>query len=290
MIEAGGRMVTLHRFKARVACLGIVVLAVAVFFLAQHVAEKPEARVLTQNVQPVAGPGRGKILLSLSSAMVRLAAGPPGTQFRVDASFDPDVYILEQHYETNDNEDWTYSLDFHERSLLHISVIRIWLGKRQPEVRVRIPAGLPFDLEATMRGGYLVMGFADLAVASADVELNRGVLRIFVSDPMDVPMQQLSVRSKIGSVGLDSIGNASPSVLDVRHGLGAALVDLRGRWRTDAAVNLQVAYGTGVLQLPGDVAIAGLGRPFELLARREIPPPTLRISAGSELGRIRVID
>ena len=282
-------MIKRWHLKALVACLGIIALAVGVIFLVQHLLEEPEAHLLSHDAPP-AGLGRGKVLLSLSSAMVTLEAGPPGGPLRVESSFDPDVYTLEQKWEEGNNEDWTYSLDFHERSLLHISVISIWLGKRSPEVTVLIPADLPFDLEAKMEGGYLVMDFADLALSTADVELDRGVLQIFVSDPMDVPMERLSVSGRIGTMRLDRLGNASPDTLDVHHGLGAAQVNLHGWWRTDADVDFQVAFGTGVLRLPGDVRIDGLGRPLEILPERELPLPTLRIRTHFDVGDIRVTD
>jgi len=280
-------MIKRWHLKTLFACLGIV--AVGVIFLVQHMSEEPEAQLLSHDAPP-AGLGRGKVLLSLSSAMVTLEAGPPGGPLRVESSFDPDVYTLEQHYEEGDNEDWTYCLDFHERSLLHISVISIWLGKRSPEVTVLIPADLPFDLEAKMEGGYLVMDFADLELSTADVELDRGVLQIFVADPMDVPMERLSVSGGIGTMRLDRLGNASPGTLDVHHSLGAAQVNLHGWWRTDADIDFQVAFGTGVLRLPGDVRIDGLGRPLEILPEREIPLPTLRIRTHIDVGDIRATD
>jgi hypothetical protein len=271
------------------ACAGSIVLAVGAIFLVQHLSEKPETHLLSQDVPP-AGLRRGKVVLSLSSAMVILEAGPPGGPLRVESSFDPDVYTLVQQYQGGDTEDWTYSVDFHEKSVLHISVIGIWLGKRSPEVTVLIPPDLPFDLEARMQGGYLVMDFADLALSTADVELDRGVLLISASDPMDVPMERLSVRSRIGTMWLDQLGNASPATLDVQHRLGAAQVNLHGPWRADAEIDFQVAFGTGELRLPGDVRIVGLRRPFELPAEREIPLPSLRIGTHSNVGGIRVIE
>ena len=282
-------MIKRWHLKALFACAGIIALAVGVIFLFQHMSEEPEAHLLSHDAPP-AGLSRGKILLSLSSAMVTLEAGPPGGPLRVESNFDPEVYALEQHYQQGNAGDWTYNLDFHERSLLHISVISIWLGKRSPEVNILIPADLPFDLEAKMEGGYLVMDFAGLALSTADVELDRGVLQIFVSDPMDASMERLSVSSRIGTMRLDRLGNASPAALDVHHGLGAARVDLHGRWRTDSDIDFQVAFGTGELRLPGDVRIDGLGRPLEILPERELPPPTLRISTHHDIGDIRVTD
>jgi hypothetical protein len=271
------------------ACVGGIVLAIGAIFLVQHLSEKPEAHLQSHDAPP-AGLRHGKVVLSLSSAMVILAAGPPGGPLRVESSFDPDVYTLVQQYQEGDAEDWTYRVDFHEKSVLHVSVIGIWLGKRSPEVTVLIPPGLPFDLAAKMEGGYLVMDFADLALSAADVELDRGVLLISASDPMDVPMERLSVRSRIGTMRLDRLGNASPATLDVHHRLGAAQVNLRGGWRADADIDFQVAFGTGELRLPGDVRIVGLGRPVELPAEQEIPLPTLRIGTHSNIGGIRVTE
>jgi hypothetical protein len=271
------------------ACVGSIVLAVGAIFLVQHLSEKPETHLLSHDAPP-ASPREGKVVLSLSSAMVILAAGPAGGPLRVESSFDPDVFTLEQRYQGGDTEAWTYRVDFHEKRVLHISVIGIWLGKRSPEVTILIPPDLPFDLEAKMRGGYLVMDFANLALSTADVELDRGVLLISASDPMEVPMERLSVRSRIGTMRLDRLGNASPATLDVRHRLGAAQVNLLGRWRADADIDFQVAFGTGEVRLPGDVRIVGLGRPLALSAEREIPLPTLRIGTHSNVGAIRVTD
>jgi hypothetical protein len=268
---------------------GIIAFGVGVIFLIQHISEQPEAHLLSHDAPP-AGLGRGKVLLSLSSAMVSLEAGPPGGPLRVESGFDPDVYTLEHSYEEGKDGKWIFHLDFHERSLLHISVIGIWLGKRSPEVAVQIPADLPFDLEATMEGGYLVMDFANLALSTADVELDRGVVQVSVSDPMDVPMKRLNLSGRIGTMFLNRLGNASPETLVVHHGLGAAQVDLRGLWRRDADVDFEVAFGAGELRLPGDVRIDGLGRPLESLSERELPPPTLRISTHFDIGDIRVTD
>jgi hypothetical protein len=284
-----GSVITPWHLKAVFACVGSIVLAVGAICVVQHLSEKPEAHLLSHDAPP-AGLRQGKVVLSLSSAMVMLAAGPPGGPLRVESSFDPDVYTLVQQFQEGDTDDWTYRLDFHEKSVLHISVIGIWLGKRSPEVTVLIPPDLPFDLEAKMDGGHLVMDFANLALSTADVELDRGVLLISASDPMDVPMKRMSVRSRIGTMRLDRLGNASPATLDVQHRLGVAQVYLDGPWRADAEIDFQVAFGTGELRLPADVRIDGLGRPLEIPAEREIPLPTLRIGTHSVVGGIRVTD
>jgi hypothetical protein len=282
-------MVKRWLLKTVLACVGIFILAIGAIFLVQHLSEEPERREL-RHEGPLTGGHRGRVLLSLSSAFVTVEAGRWEDPLRVEARFDPDVYYMEQLYEEGNDGEWTYRLDFHEKSLLHISVISIWLGKRSPEVTISIPPDLPLDLEAKMEGGYLVVDLAGLAVAEADIELNRGILAMFVSDPMEVPMERLSASARMGTMFLDSLGNASPGRLDVRQGLGAARVGLRGRWQRDADVDFQVAFGTGEMELPGNVLIEGIERQLEAPRQWEIPPPTLRIHTHYDVGDIRVTD
>ena len=71
-------MIARRHLKALGACVGIIVLAAGTLFLVQHMSEEPEAHVLSQEASP-AGLGQGKVVLSLSSAMVMLVAGPPGS-------------------------------------------------------------------------------------------------------------------------------------------------------------------------------------------------------------------
>jgi hypothetical protein len=269
-------------------CL-LVALFIGGRFLVQHISEHPEEMQLTHEAPPAGSPP-GRIVLSLSSAAVTVKAGPAGGPIRVESNFDPDVHELEQNFEEADDGGWSYRLDFHEKKILHISVVSIWLGKRSPEVMVEIPRGLPLALETKMEGGYLALDLAGLELSSASVELDRGVLGMIVSEPLATPMERLSVKGRIGTMVLRSLGNASPKELDIQHGLGAALVDLDGLWLRDAAVDFQVAFGEGELRLPEGVRIEGLESTFSQPAGEEIPKPTLSISTHFDVGDIRVVE
>jgi hypothetical protein len=283
-------MVKRRHWKMLLAGMGAAALVLAAVATTQYLSEEPEAHSLSQSLPPES-PRPGRVVLDLSSAMLTLEAGPPGAPIAVESSFDPEVYRLDQRCEYEPDGGWTYHLDFHERSLLHISVISIWLGKRSPEVRVEIPADLPIDLVARMEGGHLAIDLAGMAVRSAKVDLDRGVLGLTASDPLDSPMERLDVKGRVGTMQLLAIGNASPKRLEIRHGIGAALVNLDGRWRSDAEVGFQVAFGKGELQLPTGVRIEGIDKAFpQMPAEDELPPPTLRISTHFDIGDIRITD
>jgi len=275
------------------ALAALVLLAVGGLFVLQRFAEQPEPRRLSQDLPPVPaeGPRRpGKVVLSLSSASVIVEAGPAGGSIRVESDFDPDVHRLEQSFRGSESGDWVYCLDFHEKRLLHVSVVGVWLGRRSPEVRVVLPRDLPLALEATMEGGYLTLDLAGLTLTTVDVELDRGVLGLDVSEPLPLPLQRMNVEGRIGTMFLSSLGNASPAELRVHHGMGAALVDLRGRWSSDADVGFSVAFGDGRLRLPRGVRIEGLEGSLRAPAEEEVPLPTLRITTHFAVGDITVVD
>jgi hypothetical protein len=278
---------------AAVLALGLlIVIVVGGTFFVQSLTTEPEEKQLTQPI-PATDPAPGKIVLSLSSAAVTVQAGPAGGPIRVESNFDPDVHSLEQSYEEDDAGGWTYRLDFHENSLLHVSVVSVWLGKRAPEVTIEIPSDLPFDLEANMEGGYLALELAGLEVSTAGVELDRGVLWLRVSEPLYKPMEQLNVKGRMGAMVLRSLGNASPKELNVQHGIGASLVDLGGMWLRDADIDYRVTFGDGELQLPDGIDVELLdGTPPRLLRPhdQELRKPTLRISTHHDMGDIHIVD
>jgi hypothetical protein len=289
--------------KGCFACVGVgalgllIAFALGGTFLVQHFSENAEETRLAQEIgsSPAGAPSErpGSVVLSLSSASVTVKAGPAGGPIRVESDFDPEVYWLEQSYEEDGAGGWIYRVDFHEKTVLHVSVVGIWLGKRSPEVRITLPRDVRLALDAQMRGGYLSLDLAGLALTTASVELDRGVLGVVVSEPLPVPIERLSLKGRIGTMQLLSLGNASPRELHVQHGLGAALVDLGGMWAADADVDFRAAMGNIELRLPRGVNIEGLdGNVLRLVNTddEEIPPPTLRISTDSDFANIRVID
>lgn len=283
---------------AGAAALGLVVLlVVGGTFLVQHSLEEAEEKRLVQELRPApAGDPPeppGKVLLSLSSAAVTVMAGPANEPIRVESNFDPDVFRLEQSYQEDEAGGWVYSLDFHEKSLFHVSVVGIWVGKRAPELRIVLPRDHPIALEARMTGGFFIIDLAGLALTTVDLELSRGVIDLDVSEPLPAPLERMSVKGRMGAMRLLSLGNASPGALRVQHGVGFAQVDLRGSWLNDADVEFLVAFGNGELRLPRDVRIEGLDsgvRPLGGAADEEIPKPTLRITTHFDAGDIRVED
>ena len=283
---------------AGLAALGFLLLCVlGVVFTLQGLAVEREPRELTRRIDPRpsdgAPPPPGRLVLSLSSAAVTLTGGPAGSPIRVESEFDPEVFLLEQSHEEQPDGSWTHRIDFHERRLLHVSVIQVWLGRRAPRVRITVPRDLRFALEARMDGGYLTFELGGMAVTSAELTLVRGVLELDADEPLQAPMERLIASGRIGTMRLRSVGNASPKLLDVTHGIGAADLHLGGAWAGDADVRFVLAFGGGALWLPDDVRVEldGEDSPPPLDAGPdELPRPTLRVHTHFDAGEIRIIE
>jgi hypothetical protein len=283
---------------AGLAALGLLLaLVVGVVFLVQRGWEDAEPKKLVQELPSLMGSSSirppGRVVLSLSSAAVSVVSGPPGGPIRVESEFDPDVFSLEQSYNEDSAGGWVYRVDFHEKKTFHVSVLKIWIGERSPEVRIVLPRDLPFTLEARMDGGYLTLDLAGMSVTSAEVELVRGVLFLSASEPLPAPMERLRVKSRIGTALLRSLGNASPRELQITHAVGAVLADLEGAWLANADVDFQVALARGELRLPEGVRVEMLDDetfPRSDTGTEEIPRPTLRVYTHFDMGDIRVVD
>jgi hypothetical protein len=264
------------KLAVRVALLVLVaVLAVAILFTVQYALLEPEENTLVQKT----GATEGKVILSLSSAAVTVKTAPPGGPIRVVSNFDPDVFSLEQGYTEDVGGGWVYRLDFHERRTLHIAVVSIWAGKRSPEVLVELPRDLLFSLEAEMRGGYLMADLADMSLSTVDLELDRGVLGLAVSEPLAAPLERLSITSGKGTAFLKSLGNASPRELTVHHGIGAASIDLGGMWRQNAEVDLLMTLAKAEVLLPSEATVSGIDL-------EEVSKPQIQIVADTTGGSI----
>ena len=76
--------------------------------------------------------------------------------------------------------------------------------------------------------------------------------------------------------------------------MGPGFFDLAGDWRTDAEVQFTVAFGTGHLRIPEEVAVVGLEDQFARynhspsIAGNELGPPTLDMHVHFDVGDIKV--
>lgn len=248
--------------------------------------------------EELALPGAGDaepvwIVLELSKGSFRVEPGPPGGELRVEADYDASRFELDEHYDPEGRE---YRLRFDARG----GPLAFFRRQRSDDSRVRviIPRGYPVRLrgEVTMGESHLELG--GLWLADVDLDLRMGSHRVSFSEPLPVPAASLTLEGSMGEIELENLGNASPRLLTLDHGFGAAYVDLEGAWRNDAEVEIEYGFGECVVRLPETAAVAlgeigvrlGEERIRGLDRLREPRPgePTLRLSARGRAGELRI--
>jgi len=94
-----------------------------------------------------------------------------------------------------------------------------------------------------------------------------------------------------------SLGAASPGVVDVKHGMGEVLLDLKGDWRNDAQVRTDFSMGSCRVWLPKGVRVeierasVSLGeRSIDKADYSDLPAdaPTIKLRASGSMGELRI--
>lgn len=251
--------------------------------------EIPRAGEPTELDLPPAGPGR--VILELQQGGFHVLPGEPGEPLRVEAQYDANTGKLHETLETGDGPGWVYRLVFHGSSGSLMHGLRALLGGTGPEIWVYLPPDVPLELELRLTQGGADIQLGGLWLNELDIDFDMAGIELGVDSPLQAPMERCSIRGAMGGLESSQLGNASPRVLDVDYKMGGLELDLRGRWVNDSDIEIRFSRGGGEIRLPDGVRIEGLqtGR-IEPPVESEIPPPTLRFSATSDLGELTIAD
>lgn len=312
MVEGDVKRWLKYGFFGCLGCLGLIVIVVGLtvgtaWFRAKS--EKPEERVLThpvpaapiEPIEPVESrqPGtasslprsasQGTLALELQDGEFHIQPGVAGEPIRVEATFDKTSYDLVEKSETLADGTWAYRIEFRrtkpESFVRH--VVQQMFSSIRPSVRVFLPPDAPIALEARVERGGLEIELGGTRVVSAVINVSIGGVELKVSEPLADPMERLAFTSNMGGGELQSIGNASPRILEVEAQMGGVELDLGGAWRADSEIKLHGSMGGMSVQLPSGVRIEGVpGRAPEGPQSDELKLPTLRFSASSEMGEV----
>ena len=135
-------------------------------------------------------------------------------------------------------------------------------------------------------------------IAEIDLEFGIGEHVLSFAEPLPLPMKRLRLDTSIGVLAVDSLGNASPRLVELRHTVGETRIDLHGSWRTDADVQIWCGIGECDVRVPDDVNVE-LERASVLIGesgsslRRDRPQPnpaapTLKLSVSAQIGELKV--
>ncbi|MCP3978652.1 MAG: hypothetical protein GY716_04865 [bacterium] len=236
------------------------------------------------------GEAAGAIVLRMGTGMLFVEPAAAGEALRVVASYDEGTYEFTERLEPGDP--WTYRVELQLIGSAFLTGLKEAVGGSQPHVRVLLPRDVPLRLDLWLSGGSASVDLGGIALVSADLGFDSGVLGIEASEPLARLPDKVEVYGHRGALALRSMGRVSPAELEIGFVMGEARIDLRGDWKRDATITLDSKLSDVVLRLPRVARIEGLDTTrIELPATSEIQPPTLEFSVETGMrGKIRVFE
>ena len=291
-------------------CLGLIVLVVGSLAVMVGVAKMQAGKVemAEQAISPelpppsfelpepdvvTTGSGRiqaaGRIELDFSGGEFNIEPAGQGKSLRVDAVYDKATYLFEESLKVSEDGPWVYRVTFRQTGSGLFTVIKEMFSKVKPKVTVYLPTDRPVALDLKLSKGGAEVDLGGLWITEADIDMQMGGMVLMVTEPMQAPMDRLSVSASMGGFAISRLGNASPRVLDVDARMGGMDLDLRGRWVTDSDVSIRFSMGGAAVRLPDGVRFEGLDRPgVGLLEDQEIPPPTLKFDIQGDTENLEI--
>ena len=215
--------------------------------------DMPESAGLLRGATP------GRVILNLSGADFHIYPGKPGEPTRVEASFNPGGYELVELYEPDDDGTWTYTVKFRPKGGSFLTKLGELLTGSSPRVTVYLPVDPFYDLDLDISRGGAEVNLGGLWLASADLSFSMGGCALRISEPLQAPVDTMTINASMGGGAFRDLGNASPRNLSVDFSMGGMDLGLEGEWTRDATISLSHTMGGGVVRLPDGVNIEGLG-------------------------------
>jgi hypothetical protein len=267
--------------------LGVTAL-VAWFSIDDRDGETAQDATPTSLISAQTATGHGRVILNLAQGEFEIEPAAPGEGVSIEARFDPEVYELEDRL-TTPGDQWEYQVDFRRTmSGLQAFFRAIMSQGGDTYFRVYLPAEAELELLINAQEGGLVTELGGLNLTEADITVEKGGFVLNFASPLQQPMRSLIVRGAMGGFDLSNLGNASPALLDIRHKMGGANIDLDGEWLQDSDIRIGVRMGGTAVNLPRGVTIEGApgySRSFEQ-ENPEIPLPVLRFTVSQSMGEI----
>lgn len=233
-----------------------------------------------------------RLVLRLSKGSFRVIPAPPGEPLRVEADYDAERFVLEQHW---DAEDRRYDVRFDSKGgWLSMSGNR----RGRERVTVHVPRGYPLIIEGKISMGESHLELGGLWVREVDLDLGMGAHEVSFSEPTSKPVERFSLDGSMGELNVTSLGNASPQKTRIDLSMGELDANLSGAWKLDAEVDVRCGMGECNVRTPDDVKVvverASVGIGESRNRRRgevtEFPAgtPTLTIRASGSIGEVTV--
>lgn len=255
-------------------------------------AEPNETRHLEM---PNLGAPLGTIEVDLDIGDFTIKPGPAGEPIRVEADYDTSKFELKEEMVQKPDGTWTYKVHFGAKG----GFFGLALGggnSGKNKVEIIVPRGRPIDLKGSIRVGESKTDLGGLWIKNIDLEYKAGDHFLEFREPLPFPMDRLKIEGSMGGLEIRGLGQASPSVVDVKQGMGELFLDLQGDWRRDAKIRARFSMGGCKIWLPEKAKIdlkrasVNMGEARTDKRQGEVDPdwPTLTIDAAGSMGELKI--
>lgn len=260
--------------------------------------EVGEVLPLPEDIDLGGAPRGGTLVLDLRMGEFILRPGPADEPIRIDADYDENSFELVENF--SDGEDgWRYEVSFGGKGGFFGLLMRGGGEGSRNRVEITIPRGHPVEIIGEIGMGESESDLGGLWVRRVDLQYGAGDHFLEFREPLPVPMEEFLVDSSMGSFEVSGLGEASPRRVQVDHGMGELLVDLKGTWRQDSEIDVDFSMGACRLWLPKNARIdidranVSMGeKRMSLPDESELPPdaPLLTLRLSGSMGELRVED
>ncbi len=214
-----------------------------------------------------------------------------GDEIEVVADYDQGRFALEEELVEDGDGRWRYRVSFGNKGRL-----RLFGGRVDNRVEIRVPRGLRFALVGEVGMGQSELELGGLSPQLVDLELRMGDHRVSFAEPTAEPMESFDLEASMGSVRVADLGNGSPRSISAQHRMGELRMGLEGQWLTDSDVRVRCSMGECGVRVPDDVNIDSRARVVmgdkseRLPDATEVPAgaPTLRLDLSGAMGEVSV--
>lgn len=256
--------------------------------------DSPLLEVAPLPEQPPTTPRPGRVVLDISMAELVIMPGPADQPIRVEADFDSNNFELVEDFKDSEDGSWLYQLEFKAKR----GFFNLFSSGRGTSNRLQLilPKDHPMAISADISLGETDADFGGLWLTQLNLDLGPGDHFVELREPLPYPMDSLRIDASMGSTELRQLGNGSPEVVRIDHGMGDLLVDLEGPWRRDASIDVDFSMGQCRLWLPDDVRLdleqarVKLGERSIDLAEREVSEdaPLLTLRLTGSMGELSI--
>ncbi len=114
---------------------------------------------------------------------------------------------------------------------------------------------IPTDLQMDFGLGEATIDLSDLSLSYFEIDCGLGEVNLELNKPNNIICERVSISSGLGEFNGIGLGNLNTKKFNLDVGLGAAMIDLRGKYDEDMDLSIDVGLGALELILPKNVNI-----------------------------------